>query len=74
VIAGGVSANKQLRASLEGLAKKISLEVYFPRHAFCTDNGAMIAYAGFQRLNAGEHDPLSVQARPRWPLTELTAT
>ncbi len=50
VIAGGVSANKQLRADLEKLAKKIGGEVYYPRTEFCTDNGAMIAYAGMQRL------------------------
>ncbi|ORU90667.1 MAG: tRNA N6-adenosine(37)-threonylcarbamoyltransferase complex transferase subunit TsaD [Cycloclasticus sp. symbiont of Poecilosclerida sp. M] len=74
VIAGGVSANKQLRASLAELAKKQAVEVFCPRPSFCTDNGAMIAYAGYQRLMAGESDPLCVQAKPRWPLTNLNAS
>ncbi|PWI33526.1 tRNA (adenosine(37)-N6)-threonylcarbamoyltransferase complex transferase subunit TsaD [Vibrio albus] len=71
VIAGGVSANKQLRAELEGLAKKIGGEVYYPRTEFCTDNGAMIAYAGMQRLKNGETSDLSVLAQPRWPIDQL---
>ena len=71
VIAGGVSANKQLRAELEGLAKKIGGEVYYPRTEFCTDNGAMIAYAGMQRLKNGETSDLSVSAQPRWPIDQL---
>lgn len=71
VIAGGVSANKQLRASLEALAKKVGGAVYYPRTEFCTDNGAMIAYAGMQRLRNGEMTDLSVQAQPRWPIDQL---
>lgn len=71
VIAGGVSANKQLRLSLEGLAQKIGGAVYYPRTEFCTDNGAMIAYAGMQRLRNGEMTDLSVQAQPRWPIDQL---
>lgn len=76
VIAGGVSANKQLRISLEALAKKVGGAVYYPRTEFCTDNGAMIAYAGMQRLSRGElgngdRVDLSVEARPRWPIDEL---
>lgn len=71
VIAGGVSANKQLRKSLEELAKSIGGEVYYPRTEFCTDNGAMIAYAGMQRLKNGEVADLSVHVRPRWPIDEL---
>lgn len=63
VIAGGVSANKQLRADLEKLAKKIGGEVYYPRTEFCTDNGAMIAYAGMQRLKNGDVCELGLQAR-----------
>ncbi len=72
VIAGGVSANRRLRAELEKLAKKIGGEVYYPRTEFCTDNGAMIAYAGMQRLKNGEVADMSVEARPRWPIDQLT--
>jgi len=71
VVAGGVSANKRLRATLNQMGKDLGAEVFYPRHDFCTDNGAMIAYAGYQRLLAGEHDELSIKARPRWPLSEL---
>ncbi|OEF25466.1 tRNA (adenosine(37)-N6)-threonylcarbamoyltransferase complex transferase subunit TsaD [Vibrio rumoiensis] len=71
VIAGGVSANKQLRISLEALASKVGGAVYYPRTEFCTDNGAMIAYAGMQRLRNGEMTDLSVQAQPRWPIDQL---
>ncbi|MDN3699461.1 MULTISPECIES: tRNA (adenosine(37)-N6)-threonylcarbamoyltransferase complex transferase subunit TsaD [Vibrio] len=71
VIAGGVSANKQLRAELEALAKKMGGAVYYPRTEFCTDNGAMIAYAGMQRLKNGEVADLAVQATPRWPIDQL---
>ncbi len=71
VIAGGVSANKQLRADLGALAKKVGGDVYYPRTEFCTDNGAMIAYAGMQRLKSGETAELSIQAVPRWPIDQL---
>ncbi len=73
VIAGGVSANTRLRARLNELTHKNSLEVYYPKHQFCTDNGAMIAYAGLQRLIAGEKDGDGFSTRPRWPLGELEA-
>ncbi|MDO4697117.1 MAG: tRNA (adenosine(37)-N6)-threonylcarbamoyltransferase complex transferase subunit TsaD [Pasteurellaceae bacterium] len=73
VIAGGVSANKQLRADLAELMQQIGGDVFYPRPAFCTDNGAMIAYAGFLRLKNGEHTDLAVQVKPRWPMTELTS-
>jgi len=72
VIAGGVSANLHLRESLDGLAKKERAVLFYPRTEFCTDNGAMIAYAGCQRLLAGERSDLSIQPRPRWPLSELS--
>ena len=72
VIAGGVSANKMLREQLEVLMNKIGGKVYYPRLEFCTDNGAMIAYAGLQRLKAGQTEGLSAKARPRWPLEELS--
>ncbi|HIL91686.1 MAG TPA: tRNA (adenosine(37)-N6)-threonylcarbamoyltransferase complex transferase subunit TsaD [Cycloclasticus sp.] len=72
VVAGGVSANIQLRCALNNMGKSMDVNVFYPRHEFCTDNGAMIAYAGYQRLLAGEHDELTIRARPRWPLSELT--
>ena len=72
VIAGGVSANKALRAALEKLAQKRGGAVYYPRTEFCTDNGAMIAYAGMQRLKNGDVSDLSLEARPRWPIDQLT--
>lgn len=71
VIAGGVSANVHLREQLDQLAKKERAVLFYPRTEFCTDNGAMIAFAGCQRLLAGERSDLSIQPRPRWPLSEL---
>jgi N6-L-threonylcarbamoyladenine synthase len=71
VVAGGVSANKQLRAGLQGLMNEVNGKVYFPRAEFCTDNGAMIAYAGYLRLKAGQTESLNFQAKPRWPLDEM---
>ena len=72
VIAGGVSANKRLRARLEADLAKINSTVYYAEPALCTDNGAMIAFAGYQRLKAGQHDGLEVTTTPRWPMTELS--
>ncbi len=71
VMAGGVSANRNLRARLAETLGAKGIEVFYPGMAFCTDNGAMIAYAGAQRLAAGQHDGPEVQVRPRWPMTEL---
>ncbi|MDG6881384.1 t(6)A37 threonylcarbamoyladenosine biosynthesis protein [Phocoenobacter uteri] len=71
VVAGGVSANKKLRHNLAELMKKQKGEVFYPRPAFCTDNGAMIAYAGFLRLKKGEQTDLSISVKPRWPMVEL---
>lgn len=71
IVAGGVSANKQLRAGLLGLMGEVNGKVYFPRLEFCTDNGAMIAYAGYLRIKAGKTESLNFQARPRWPLEAL---
>lgn len=73
VIAGGVSANTMLRAEMKALMQDLKGEVFYPSLAYCTDNGAMIAYAGMQRLKAGETLALSSQAKPRWPLDTLTA-
>jgi len=71
VIAGGVSANRQLRVALQEMMSKMKGEVFYPRMEFCTDNGAMIAYAGMQRLKAGEIEGLSTKAQPRWSLDSL---
>lgn len=71
VIAGGVSANLRLREQLEISLKKIKAQVYYAEPALCTDNGAMIAFAGYERLKAGQHDGLEVTTTPRWPMTEL---
>ncbi len=72
VIAGGVSANKQIRAALLEMTEKEKAQLYFPRLKFCTDNGAMIAYAGCQRLLSGQQENLEIFAKPRWPISELT--
>ena len=71
VIAGGVSANKRLRSRMAELAKTSSIAVFYPKQEFCTDNGAMIAYAGLQRLRAGEKDGDGFSTTPRWPLGDL---
>lgn len=71
VVAGGVSANKQIRAILQTMAAQTQSQIFFPRPEFCTDNGAMIAYAGCQRLLRGEQQNLEIYARPRWPMNEL---
>ncbi|RAO74933.1 tRNA (adenosine(37)-N6)-threonylcarbamoyltransferase complex transferase subunit TsaD [Dyella jiangningensis] len=71
VIAGGVGANKRLRAELAAAGEKDGFKAYFPRLAFCTDNGAMIALAGAIRLAHGQHQDESVQVFPRWDLETL---
>ncbi|MFT4993918.1 MAG: N6-L-threonylcarbamoyladenine synthase [Paraglaciecola sp.] len=71
VIAGGVSANTHLREQFAEMMKHLGGEVFYPRLEFCTDNGAMIAYAGLQRLKAGHIETLSTQAKPRWSLEDL---
>ena len=73
VVAGGVSANRVLRDRLEELHTRLGVRCYFPRLEFCSDNGAMIAFAGCMRLQAGQREALAFRARPRWPLGELTA-
>ncbi len=73
VIAGGVGANRRLRAELAAAGEHDGFRVYFPRLAFCTDNGAMIALAGAIRLAAGQQQDDTVQVRPRWDLQSLPA-
>lgn len=70
ILAGGVSANKGLREKLSQFAEQQGFNLFYPRPEFCTDNGAMIAYAGCLRLqeNAGEIDKLTFSATPRWPI------
>ncbi|RRJ83362.1 tRNA (adenosine(37)-N6)-threonylcarbamoyltransferase complex transferase subunit TsaD [Aestuariirhabdus litorea] len=72
VIAGGVSANRRLREGLDAMARKLGGELFYARPEFCTDNGAMIAYAGCQRLLAGERETLGSKPRPRWPMETLS--
>ena len=71
VIAGGVGANRSLREHMTRLSDEEGWELFYPRPEFCTDNGAMIAYAGILRLRAGESSPLAIQARARWNLEDL---
>ncbi|WP_272670344.1 tRNA (adenosine(37)-N6)-threonylcarbamoyltransferase complex transferase subunit TsaD [Providencia sp. PROV060] len=71
VMAGGVSANRALRAKMEDVLKQRGGEVFYARPEFCTDNGAMIALAGLIRLKGGRTTGLGVTVRPRWPLAEL---
>ncbi|HMN81604.1 MAG TPA: tRNA (adenosine(37)-N6)-threonylcarbamoyltransferase complex transferase subunit TsaD [Burkholderiaceae bacterium] len=73
VVAGGVSANRRLRELLAAEQRRHGFEVHFPEQALCTDNGAMIAFAGALRLAAGERPgvPVDFTVKPRWPLEEL---
>lgn len=71
IIAGGVGANLSLRETLQRAGKKAGWKVSYPRLEFCTDNGAMIAFAGCQRLMAGQHTGPEIQAFARWPLDQL---
>jgi N6-L-threonylcarbamoyladenine synthase len=73
VIAGGVGANRRLRERLAALAERHRWRVCFPRPAFCTDNGAMIAFAGALRLQAGQHEADVVTVQPRWDMASLPA-
>ncbi|MBI2382918.1 MAG: tRNA (adenosine(37)-N6)-threonylcarbamoyltransferase complex transferase subunit TsaD [Gammaproteobacteria bacterium] len=71
VVAGGVGANKRLRAELDALARRRGVGLYFPRGEFCTDNAAMIAYVGWVRRGEARPAVGAIEARARWPLTEL---
>jgi len=71
VVAGGVGANRRLRARMLAMGERDGVRVVYPRVEFCTDNAAMIALLGHLRLAAGERDDLAIRARARWPMTEL---
>lgn len=71
VVAGGVGANRNLRARLQQLMSERDGQVHFPRPAFCTDNGAMIAYAGALRLLAGQRQGPEITVQPRWDMATL---
>jgi N6-L-threonylcarbamoyladenine synthase len=71
VVAGGVGANKRLRAKLQAMAAKRGGRVCFPRPELCTDNGAMIAFAGALRLEAGQRESAEVKVVPRWDMATL---
>ncbi len=73
VVAGGVGANLRLRERLDTLATRLRGRVCFPRPEFCTDNGAMIAFAGALRLQAGQHENEAVTVFPRWDMASLPA-
>jgi N6-L-threonylcarbamoyladenine synthase len=71
VVAGGVGANRALRAALKADGARRGWSVFYPRPEFCTDNGAMIAFAGMLRIGAGERAQLAIEARARWGLESL---
>lgn len=73
IIAGGVSANVRLRERLGEAMGKVNGKVFYARNEFCTDNGAMIAYAGCQRLLVGQEEGLSISVKPRWPMDTLSS-
>lgn len=73
IIAGGVSANQRLREVLEANLHKVNARLFYAKPSLCTDNGAMIAYAGCQRLLAGQAEDLPINAQPRWNLESLPA-
>jgi N6-L-threonylcarbamoyladenine synthase len=73
VVAGGVGANRELRAVLKALGAHMGVSVHYPRLEFCTDNAAMVAVAGLHRLRAGERSDAAIAVRARWPLSELHA-
>ena len=71
MVAGGVGANRCLRQTLDELAAGRDASVFYPATEYCTDNGAMIAYAGALRMLAGEHDEDVYDVLPRWSLEDL---
>jgi len=73
VVAGGVGANRRLRELLQQASERDGFRLAFPRPEFCTDNGAMIAFAGALRLAAGQREDASIHVAPRWDLASLPA-
>jgi N6-L-threonylcarbamoyladenine synthase len=73
VVAGGVAANQAIRTALADLARQRGLALSVPPMGLCTDNGAMVAWAGIERLRTGAADGLDFAPRPRWPLDEVSA-
>jgi len=69
--AGGVGANQCLRQALKQLGHKMQVNVFFPRQSYCTDNAAMVAYAGYCRHQRGDCDDLHITVHPRWPLSDI---
>tara|TARA_Y100000992_G_scaffold50382_1_gene29639 strand:+ start:1131 stop:2159 length:1029 start_codon:yes stop_codon:yes gene_type:complete len=72
VVAGGVSANTRLRFKMREKIEKMGVHVFYSRLEFCTDNGAMIAYLGHERLKNGDRGSISIETYPRWPMEDLT--
>ncbi len=73
VLSGGVGANRRLRHRLSQLEQERGIQVCYPSVELCTDNGAMVAYAGYLRLAGGQREAPSVEVRARWPLAELSS-
>ena len=71
IISCGVSANQFIREKLNTFADSIGAKAYYPTKKYCTDNGAMIAYAGYKKFEAGQIYDLDGEVKPRWPLDQL---
>jgi N6-L-threonylcarbamoyladenine synthase len=73
VVAGGVSANTELRARLDRLGEQLGTRTFYPELKYCTDNGAMIAYAGLLKLKSGYSESYAIDVKPRWPISDLNS-